>query len=151
MQRRERLTVIQWLEDLWSDLRHATRTFQRTPGFAGVAMLMLGLGIGGATVMFSILNGVLLKPLGYAEPDRLLTLQERTAEATAFGNLWAFAYPNFLDLNRETKTLEVAAWRNVGGTLSSPGSADYVPSLEVTADLFSVLGVSPVVGQGEEL
>ncbi|HET9217844.1 MAG TPA: ABC transporter permease [Terriglobia bacterium] len=147
MQGANRPALIQWIDDLWIDMRHAARAFQRNPGFAGVAMLMLGLGIGGATVMFSILYGVLFKPLAYAEPDRLLALQERTDVATAFGNLWAFAYPNFLDLNRETKTLDVAAWRNIGGTLSSPGSADYVTSLEVSHDLFSILGVSPALGQ----
>src|SRR5688572_19454731 len=151
MQGANRPALIQWIDDLWIDMRHAARAFQRNPGFAGVAMLMLGLGIGGVTVMFSILYGVLFRPLPYAEPDRLLALQERTEVATALGNLWAFAYPNFLDLNRETKTLDVAAWRNNGGTLSSPGSADYVTSLEVSHDLFSILGVSPALGQAFRL
>jgi predicted permease len=147
METQRRAIPVQWIDDMRSDLRHAVRTFQRNPGFTAVAILMLALGIGGATVMFTILNGVLLKPLPYPEPDRLVALQERTTEATRFGNLWAFAYPNYLDLRRETKLLETAAWRSVGGTMSAPGRADYLTSLEVSAELFTVLGVSPAMGQ----
>jgi predicted permease len=138
---------LQWVDDMWNDVRHAIRTFRKNPTFSAIAVLMLALGIGGATVMFSILNGVLFKPLPYPEPDRLVALQERTEQATSLGNLWAFAYPNFLDLDRETKLLDVAAGRYVGGTMSGPGSADYVTSLEVSARLFTVLGVSPALGQ----
>src|SRR6185436_14170037 len=105
------------------------------------------LGIGGATVMFTILNGVLFKPLPYPEPDRLVTMQERTEVATPSGNLWAFAYPNFLDLQRETKLLDVAAWRPGGGTMSGPGEADYVTSLDVSATFFGIVGVTPSLGR----
>ena len=103
--------MFQWIDDMWNDVRHALRAFRKNLGFSAVAILMLALGIGGATVMFTILNGVLFKPLPYPEPDRLVTMQERTEIATALGNLWAFAYPNFLDLQRETKLLDVAALR----------------------------------------
>ena len=147
MEPRRRAVSVQWIEDFWNDTRHAVRTFKKNPGFTAVAMLMLALGIGGATVMFTILNGVLFKPLQYPQPDRLVGLQEKTAEATSFGNLWAFAYPNFQDLHRETKLLDAAAWRPLGGTMSAPGSAEYVTSLEASANLFTVLGVSPTLGQ----
>jgi predicted permease len=147
MDSRRRPILAQWIDDLWQDSRHALRTFRKTPGFAAVAVLMLALGIGGATVMFTILNGVLFKPLQYPEPDRLLTLQERTEVATSFGNLWAFAYPNFLDFNRETELLDAAAWRPVGGTISSPGNAEYVTSIETSGQFFNVLGVSPALGR----
>src|SRR5262245_4875563 len=110
MEPRRRAISVQWIEDFGSDARHAIRTFKKNPGFTAVAILMLALGIGGATVMFTILNGVLFKPLQYPQPDRLVSLQEKTAEATIYGNLWAFAYPNFLDLHRETKLLDAAAW-----------------------------------------
>jgi predicted permease len=141
------MTLVQWIDDLWNDLRHAVRAFRKNPGFSAIAILMLALGIGGATVMFTILNGVLFKPLPYPEPDRLVTMQERTEVATSLGNLWAFAYPNFLDLQRETKLLDAAAWRFGGGTMSGPGDADYVTSLDVSARFFSIVGVTPALGR----
>ena len=147
MEPRRRAVSVQWIEDFGNDARHAVKTFKKNPGFAAVAMLMLALGIGGATVMFTILNGVLFKPLQYPQPDRLIALQEKTDWATSLGNLWAFAYPNFQDLHRETKLLDAAAWRFLGGTMSAPGSADYVTSLQTSANLFTVLGVSPALGQ----
>src|SRR5450631_1153034 len=64
-----------WLEDFWHDLRYAVRTLRQKPGFAAVALLTLGLGTGATTVMFTVINGVLLKPLSYPDPDRLVALQ----------------------------------------------------------------------------
>src|SRR5216110_961257 len=109
-----RQQMTQWIDDLWHDLRHALRTFQRNPGFPAVALLMLALGIGAATGRFTILNGVLFKTLRSPEPYHLVALMARTAVATSLGNLWAFSYPNFADLHRETKLLDAAAWRYVG-------------------------------------
>src|SRR5215470_12418450 len=67
-----------WLEDLVQDIRYALRTLRQRPGFAAVALLTLGLGCGATTVMFTVINGVLLKPLSYPEPDKLVTLHEHT-------------------------------------------------------------------------
>src|ERR1700704_5086672 len=86
-----------WLEDLWQDFRYALRTLRQKPGFAVVALLTLALGSGATTVMFTVINGVLLKPLPYPEHDRLVALQEQTDWNTPWGNLWAFTYPNFVD------------------------------------------------------
>src|SRR5207237_10650988 len=63
-----------WLEDLLQDFRYAIRTLRKQPGFAAVALLTLALGSGATTVMFTVINGVLLKPLPYPEPNRLVTL-----------------------------------------------------------------------------
>lgn len=136
-----------WLEDLWQDFRYALRTLRQKPGFAAVALLTLALGSGAATVMFTVVDGVLLKPLPYPEPDRLVRLQEQTDQPTRWGNLWAFAYPNFVDCQRESRSLTLAAWRYGGGTLSEPGEAEYVEGRQISAGLFSVLGVGLLRGR----
>jgi predicted permease len=136
-----------WLEDLWQDFRYALRTLRQKPGFALVALATLGLGIGATTVMFTVINGVILKPLPYLHPDRLVKLQEKTDWSTQFGNLWGFTYPNFLDCKSGTRSLELGAWHYGGGTLSGSGSAEYVNSREVSAELFSLLGVTLIRGR----
>jgi predicted permease len=130
-----------WMEDLWQDFRYALRTPRQRPGFVAVALLTLALGSGATTVMFTVINGVLLKPLPYPEHDRLVALQEQTDWSTPWGNLWAFTYPNFVDCRRESRALVMAAWRYNGGTLSKPGEAGYIDGLEISSELFSVLGV----------
>ncbi len=136
-----------WLEDLWQDLRYALRTLRQKPGFAAVALCTLALGSGATTVMFTLVDGVLLKPLPYRAPDRLVALQEQTEQATRWGNLWAFAYPNFLDCRRESRSLALAAWRYGGGTVTSPGDAEYVDGRQISSGLLSLLGVTPSTGR----
>jgi len=136
-----------WLLDLWQDFRFALRTLRQKPGFAAVAILTLALGIGATTVMFTVIDGVLLKPLPYPEPERLLALNEWTDKPTQFGNLWAFTYPNFQDCKHESRSLTMAAWGYKGGTVSKPGEAEHIDGFQVSANLFSVLGVPVVRGR----
>ena len=133
-----------WLEDLLQDSRYALRTFRQRPGFAIVALLVLALGIGATTVMFTVINSVLLRPLAYPEPERLVTLRGHTQQ---FGEFWGFSNPDFGDAKRESRTLALAAWSYGGGTISEPGEPEYVFGREVSAELFSTLGVSPVQGR----
>jgi hypothetical protein len=97
-----RWNTVGLIDDFLQDLRYTLRTLRRMPGFAVVALLTLALGSGATTVMFTVINGVLLKPLPYAEPDKLVTLQEKTEKANQFGNLWSVAYPNFIDCKNQT-------------------------------------------------
>jgi predicted permease len=138
-----------WLEDLIQDIRYALRTLRRQPGFLSVALLTLALGIGATTLMFTVVHSVLLKPLPYAEPENLFSLNERTEKAgdPRYGNLWTFSYPNFLDCQRECTSLAMAAWRYRGGTISQPGEAEYVDGFEISADLFPILSVSLAHGR----
>ncbi len=131
-----------WLEDLWQDFRYVLRTLRQRPGFAAVALLTLALGSGATTVMFTVINGVLLKPMPYPEPNRLVRVQEKTEQATRWGNLWAFAYPNFLDCRRESRSLTMAASRYCVGTASAHGEAQYVSGREISSELFAVLGIT---------
>jgi len=133
-----------WLEDFLQDARYALRTFRRKPGFTLVALLILSLGIGATTVMFAVINSVLLRPLSYPEPDRLITLHRFTE---AFGESWGFSNFDFIDAKRDSQTLAVAAWTYAGGTISEPGEPEYVNGRRISAELFSTLGISPLQGR----
>jgi predicted permease len=126
------------LADLARDIRYALRTFRRLPGFAAVALLVLALGIAATTVMFTVIDGVLLRPLRYPDPDKLVTLHGRSE---TLGESWGFSYPDFLDAQRESRSLTLAAWAYGGGTIGAPGEPAYVDGQQVSADLFAVLKV----------
>jgi predicted permease len=136
-----------WLQDLLQDFRYAIRMLAQKPGFAAVILLTLALGTGATTVMFTVVNGVLLKPLPYSDPSRLVALQEKTDWKTSQGDLWAFAYPNYLDCKRESRFLDIAAWSYSGGTVRGDRGAEYVDGFEISSELFSVLGVAPSRGR----
>lgn len=138
-----------WPEDFVQDIRYALRSLRQHPGFASIALLTLALGAGAATVMFSLIDGVLLKPYPYRDPARLLRLQEKTDWSTPFGNLWGFTYPNYLDCKRESRSLEMAVWTIDRGTLSSPGAPEYVTGAEISATMLPLLGAH--VGLGRAL
>jgi len=131
-----------WLEDLVQDFRYAVRTLRQKPGFAVVALSTLALGIGATTVMFTVTNGVLLKPLAYPKPDRLVALHGQTQTwNVALNGEQNVAYPDFRDCQRESRSLSMAGWLFSGGTVSEPGDPAYVEQREVSSELFSVLGV----------
>lgn len=135
-----------WFETLLQDIRYALRTLQKQPGFAAVALLTLALGTGVTTVMFTVVNSVLLKPLSYPDPERLVTLHGHTEK---YGDQWGISYPNVLDLRRESRSLtRVAAWSYGGDTVSAPGQAEYVDGRQVSSELFSVFGVTLLGGRG---
>jgi len=133
--------TVKFFEHLAQDLRYALRTLRRMPGFAIVALLTLALGSGATTVMFTVINGVLLKPLPYVEPSRLAELQEKTDWSTQWGNLWGFAYPNYLDCRRDVRSLELMAFRYSGGTVSASGHAEYVDGFEFSSEVLPALGI----------
>lgn len=136
------------VEEVRQDLRYAVRTLGQKPGFAAVALLTLALGIAATTVMFTLINGVLLKPLPYREPDRLVAVHghSSTWNVALFGDQ-NVAYPDFLDLERQSRSVDIAGWVYNGGTVSAPGEAEYVDAFELSSGLFSVLGVRPVRGR----
>jgi predicted permease len=134
-----------WLEDLFQDFRYSLRTLRQRPGFAAVAILTLALGSGATTVMFTVINGVLLKPLAYAGADRLVTLHGKTEK---YGEQWGFSYVEFHDYQSTSRTLgSVAAWTYGGGTVTKPGEAEYLFGRQISSGLFSVLGVPLAAGR----
>ncbi|HMD95742.1 MAG TPA: ABC transporter permease [Terriglobia bacterium] len=124
-----------WLEQFWQDLRYGFRTLRKNAGFTAVAALSLALGIGGNAAMFSIVNGVLLQPLPYAHPDRLV-------HVTGY-------YPKSagVALQQESRTMEVAG---VGGpaelNVVIAGEAQRMRGSTVSANFFSLLGVEAEIG-----
>ncbi|HEV2386106.1 MAG TPA: ABC transporter permease [Candidatus Acidoferrales bacterium] len=137
-----------WLEDLLQDARYALRIFRNNPGFTAVALLTLALGAGATTVMFAVINGVLLKPLPYPQPARLVAVfgHSATWNAAVFGEQ-KLAYLDFLDCQRQSRSLDMAGSVFDGGTVSEPGEPEYVDLREISPDLFSVLRVKLALGR----
>jgi predicted permease len=136
-----------WIADFSQDVRYAFRTLRQRPGFAAIALLSLALGTGATTVMFTVIDGVLLKPFPYRDPSRLARVWEQTDWSTPQGNIWSFTYPNFLDCKSSTQALDMVAMSFHPSTLSAPGAAEFVNGLDVSSDLFSVLGVNVAWGR----
>jgi putative ABC transport system permease protein len=134
------------VETFLQDLRYAFRMLSKSPGFTIVAVLTLALGIGANTAIFSVVNGVLLKPLPYRQPDRLVSLflHGRGLDRGVMGAA------DFLALNQRQKAFEqVAAFSpsSIGFTLTGFGSPQMIPGTSVTSDFFSVLGAQPFMGR----
>ncbi|HXG68896.1 MAG TPA: ABC transporter permease [Blastocatellia bacterium] len=132
------------MEILFQDLRYALRMLAAKPGFTIVAVIALALGIGANTAIFSVVNAVLLRPLPYPEPERIVRVEEKHDQFAATN----FTYASFLDLAAQVETLtHVSAIRNWSFNLTEGGEPEQVPGVLVSADFFSALGVSPYRGR----
>jgi putative ABC transport system permease protein len=127
------------------DVRFGWRTLRRSPGFAIGAICTLALGIGANTAIFSVINGVILRPLPYREPSRLVSVAEQLRKT---GQGFSFSYLDFLDCQRATQSFEsMAAIRGLGANVTSPGEPKYVKGALVSAGFLSVLGVKLYLGR----
>lgn len=127
------------------DLLYAARTIRRRPLLTTAAVLILALGIGGATTVFSVVNAVLLRPLPFEEPERLVRLYEVTPEGAPF----AFSAPNVLDLQARANSLErIAAFRERGPmVMDDGGEPRHILVIPSTGSLQSVVGITPSLGR----
>jgi predicted permease len=133
-----------FLSGLGQDLRYGFRTLRKNPGFTAIAILALGLGIGANTAIFSVVNGVLLRPLSYPDPGRLLTIFETTPEFSQS----SVAYPNFLDWRRESRSFtDMGVVGSHDFNFTGAGQPEQVSGEYVSASLFGVLGVTPFLGR----
>ena len=132
------------MQTLAQNLRYALRGLKKNPGFAAVAVLTLALGIGANTTMFSVINAVLLRPLPYHDPQNLVLLSEHWPQ---FPRL-SLSYLNYKDWRDQSRSFEaVGAVRNFVMTMTGIEEAERIPAQNVTASLFSLLGVQAEVGR----
>ncbi len=132
------------LAGIGCELRLSVRTLAREPGFTVVALITLGLGIGATTAVFTIVNGVMLTPLAYSEPEQLVRVYERERDNP---NARMVAYGNYVDLDDSGVFEDLAIWAYSSHTLTGEDRARRVLSREVSADFARVLGVAPVMGR----
>ena len=134
------------MNTLLHDLRYAFRTLRSNPGFTAVAVIALAVGIGANTAIFSVVNAILLRPLPYSDPDRLVFIQERIPKLE-IGYIPVSA-PDVLDFQRQTRTFAgVAAFENREMNASGPSEPLRVKTARVTANTFPLLGVSTSLGR----
>lgn len=132
------------LIDLARDAAYAVRLLRRAPGFAAIALLTLALGVGANTAIFSVLNAVLLRPLPYAEPDRLAMVGGRGPSGSA-GNV---GYATFLDWRERSHAFDdMALIRSWSPTLLGSGEPERISGMRVSANFFDMLGVKPAIGR----
>src|SRR5581483_6414670 len=132
------------METLLHDLRHSLRILYRSPGFTTVAVLTLALAIGATTAIFSVVYGVLLKPLPYSDPSRIMALFEVNPKGT-----WSrLADPNFDDFRDQNRSFQEIAKYNAGVS-SVSGSAQPTRSTvaSVSSGFFNVFQVQPIIGR----
>lgn len=137
-------TSFEPLDSLMRHLRHAFHSLSRSPGYCVTAILTLALGIGANTAIFSALEGVVLKPLPYREPDRLVIalLYNRSLKYATY-----VSYPDFLDWRRDARSFEqIAAYMPAGFDLTRPGLPQHLVGYQVSSNLFSTLGVKLAAG-----
>src|SRR5215472_16719993 len=132
------------MDILWQNLRYGFRMLARSPGFALMAVLTLAIGIGANTSIFTVLNSVLLRPLPYREPDRLMILSERDSKFEDE----SVAYENFTDWRAQNHTFEaLALWRRRDYTITGDRGPEHINGREVSAGFFTLLGLQAVVGR----
>jgi predicted permease len=148
-----------WLDDMTRDVRHALRMLRRSPGFTTVAVLTLALGIGANTAIFSIVNGIILRPLGYPQPDQLMYL---TAQFPMLGTTeFAISNPEYEEFRKMNRSFAHVGAFAIGGGIVGGGSGAWTGDVNLTAGdralrvrsalvdehLLKVLGVEPAQGR----
>src|SRR4051812_16798687 len=130
-----------------NDLRYAFRQLIKSPTFSATAIIALALGVGATTAMFAVIYAFLLRPLPYADPDKLVMLQSRS---TRTGNDLGVNYLDFVDWQKQNRSFSDVAFFNLrwNGNLESPGGlTETLKTTFTTANLFSLLGVQPILGR----
>jgi putative ABC transport system permease protein len=137
---------VNFIDDLTQDLRYAVRMLLRSPGFTLTAVMALALGIGATTAIFSVVNKVLLEPLPYPEPDRLVALNLHSPRGTSYG----LAVPEFMAMRGQTETLQDATAYDFGGpgiNLTGVDTPEQLKGIHVSANYFKLFGAPIELGR----
>lgn len=143
---REHSSSLRWIEDAWRDLRFALRSLAKMPGFTAIAIIVIAVGIGANTAVFSVINSVLLKPLPYPEPQSLVQLTETGPQGTNFGT----NVPKFNIWHQQTSIFQYVAGYDQGGSglnLTGGAEPEQVQGIHVTADYFRLFGAPILAGR----
>lgn len=140
---------VRLLDDLWRDVCYAVRTLRRSPGFAATAIISIALGVGANTVVFSVVNALVLKPLPISDPDRVVFVQR-------VGPFVSHSFPAYRDMRDRNVTFEgLAGYRITMMEVEANDSATHEWGYLATGNYFDLLGVTPAVGrffhQGEDV
>src|SRR5918998_788567 len=132
------------MNTLLQDVRYGLRVLLKKPGFTAVVVLTLALGIGANAALFSVVNGVLLNPLPFPQPEQLVSLHQSRPNAPT----GSITYPNFRDWQKENQTFSaMGISRSFSANLIGAGEAEQAAGRRVSANLFSVLGVKTALGR----
>jgi predicted permease len=132
---------VRLLDDLWRDIRYALRTVRRTPGFAATAIVSIALGVGANTIVFSVVNAVVLKPLPVSDPDRVVFVQR-------VGSFVSHSFPFYRDLRDRNVTFDgLAGYRITMMEVDANQSATHEWGYLATGNYFDLLGVTPALGR----
>ena len=132
------------MQSFWQDVRYNLRMLLKSPGFTAIAIVTLALGIGANTALFTVVNGILLNPLPYREPDSLVALYAKSKEFSRS----SISYPNFLDWQRENRSFSaMAAFRADNLNLTGAGEPERLRAEMISATFFPILDVKPVIGR----
>src|SRR5512146_2555455 len=145
-QDRARIRLLSWIEDAGRDFRFALRSLAKVPGFTAIAVLVIAVGIGSNTAVFSVINTVLLQPLSYPHPQSLTQLMETAPQGTFFGA----SVPKFNIWRQQTSIFQdVAGYDQGGAGLNLTGGAEpeQVQGIHVTADYFRLFGAPVIAGR----
>ena len=134
------------MDDILQDIRYAIRLCLRPPGFTAIAAIALALGIGANTAIFTIVNAVLLEPLPFRDPGRLVVLWETNVRRPGRPNVLAPA--NFIRWQERTTAFErMAPFYDYRVNLTGSGAPEEIVGMDVTPDFFPTLGIAPVLGR----
>jgi len=132
------------MRDLWQDVRYGLRVLLKNPGFTAIAVLTLALGIGANTALFSVVNGVLLNPLPFPNPDQLVAVYAKTGQFEHS----SVAYLNFLDWQKQNHSFAYfGAFRSDDYNLTGIGEPERLHAHMISAEFFPAYGITPILGR----
>jgi predicted permease len=133
------------MQSFWHDLRYAARTLRNSPGFTIIAIITLGLGMAVNTTVFSVINGLILRPLPVPHPEQIAVLAMQQTGTPGFQR---FSYPDYQDIRQQTDGFsDIVGYRPTLAGITVDGKGDHCVLSRVTSNYFSALGIQPAAGR----